>query len=229
MAIENRNWFRRHWIVSIMLGFVVIIMIGIVFDTDDNSNLTGNVVNEQNQQERVISNTKITEVPIDDLFFDLNELGPKYDKELGYGWKEGDLHESGYVQSGIKKELGKWYGYEDSTGTELREKELEISAMEFYSEDTALEYFEKLKSERGGPLYGIKENYSKFDLDYGDYSFGEIQIQPYHLKTRQQMLIVVVKGKYIIWFVYSSNFDEDVGKVTLNYTNQILDKFIKNG
>ena len=44
--VENKNWFRRHWIISIFLGLVVLGMINRFLSNDD-SNITGNVINEQ--------------------------------------------------------------------------------------------------------------------------------------------------------------------------------------
>src|SRR3989344_8563179 len=44
--VENKNWFRRHWIISIFLGLVVLGMIN-GFLSNDDSNITGNVINEQ--------------------------------------------------------------------------------------------------------------------------------------------------------------------------------------
>lgn len=54
--IESKNWFRRHWIISIFLGLILIGMFSTLFNNivgnneDTSENLTGNVVNEQVQQ-----------------------------------------------------------------------------------------------------------------------------------------------------------------------------------
>jgi len=47
---KKQNWFRRHWIISIFLGFIVLGMIGSIFDSEDKSDITGDVVNEQIKQ-----------------------------------------------------------------------------------------------------------------------------------------------------------------------------------
>lgn len=44
---NQRNWFRRHWIISIFLGLIVLGMIGSLFGGDSNS--TGKVVTEQSK------------------------------------------------------------------------------------------------------------------------------------------------------------------------------------
>ncbi len=50
MKKQHKNWFRRHWIISIFLGFIVLGMIGSIFDSGDKSDITGEVVNEQIEQ-----------------------------------------------------------------------------------------------------------------------------------------------------------------------------------
>lgn len=45
--IKNKSWFRRHWIISIFLGLFILGLFGSIFDTDSESSLTGEVVNEQ--------------------------------------------------------------------------------------------------------------------------------------------------------------------------------------
>src|SRR3989344_2413971 len=48
MSVETKkqNWFRKHWIISIFLGLFVIGVINGFFSNND-SNITGNVVNEE--------------------------------------------------------------------------------------------------------------------------------------------------------------------------------------
>jgi len=48
---KNKNWFARHWIISIFLGLIVLGMFGAIFG-GDNSNTTGNIVDEQDEQEQ---------------------------------------------------------------------------------------------------------------------------------------------------------------------------------
>ncbi len=45
--VKEKNWFARHWIVSIFLGLIIFGIIGAMFGGDSESNLTGNAVNEQ--------------------------------------------------------------------------------------------------------------------------------------------------------------------------------------
>jgi len=49
MATETKeqNWFRKHWIISIILGLIVLGMFSSIFNSENNSDMTGNVVNEQ--------------------------------------------------------------------------------------------------------------------------------------------------------------------------------------
>jgi len=44
--LEDKNWFRRHWAISIFLGLFLIGIIGIITE-DDDSGMTGNVVDTQ--------------------------------------------------------------------------------------------------------------------------------------------------------------------------------------
>ena len=44
---KEKNWFRRHWIISIFLGIFVLGMFAVIFGGDSESNMTGNVVNEK--------------------------------------------------------------------------------------------------------------------------------------------------------------------------------------
>ena len=46
----KKNWFRRHLVISIFLGLMVWGMIGSIFDSGDNPDITGNVVNEQSAE-----------------------------------------------------------------------------------------------------------------------------------------------------------------------------------
>jgi hypothetical protein len=55
---EKQNWFRKHWIISIFLGLIVLGMIGSIFDSEDKSEITGNVINEQTQQPNQTSQTE---------------------------------------------------------------------------------------------------------------------------------------------------------------------------
>lgn len=50
MDKKPQNWFRKHWIISIFLGLFALGIIGSLFDSGDNSDITGNVVNEQIKQ-----------------------------------------------------------------------------------------------------------------------------------------------------------------------------------
>lgn len=55
---KKQNWFRKHWIISIFLGLIVL---GMIFPgTENNSTMTGNVVNEQDNQQikQIIDTTK---------------------------------------------------------------------------------------------------------------------------------------------------------------------------
>ncbi len=57
----KKNWFRRHWIISIFLGLFILGMFGSLFDSGDNPDITGDVVNEQIKQtseEDLIQETK---------------------------------------------------------------------------------------------------------------------------------------------------------------------------
>ncbi len=47
---EKKNWFRKHWVISIFLGIFVIGLIGMISDSAD-SGVTGNVVDEQESVE----------------------------------------------------------------------------------------------------------------------------------------------------------------------------------
>ena len=48
MEGKKKSWFRKHWIISIVLGFMVIGMFGSIFNpSEDNLDITGNVVDEQ--------------------------------------------------------------------------------------------------------------------------------------------------------------------------------------
>jgi len=47
---EWYDWFKRHWIISIFLGLIVLGMLSSIFDSGNNSEITGNVVNEQGGQ-----------------------------------------------------------------------------------------------------------------------------------------------------------------------------------
>lgn len=51
MEKQQKNWFRRHWILSIFLGLIVLGMIGSLFGGDSEPELTGDVVNEQDNQQ----------------------------------------------------------------------------------------------------------------------------------------------------------------------------------
>ena len=53
--LNKKNWFRKHWVISIFLGIVVLGMIGSFFNSgNEDKSPTGNVVNEQgNKQEEV--------------------------------------------------------------------------------------------------------------------------------------------------------------------------------
>lgn len=59
--IKNKNWFRRHWIISIFLGLTILGMIGNIFDPETDKSITGEVVNKQVidsfQEEVVICNS----------------------------------------------------------------------------------------------------------------------------------------------------------------------------
>ncbi len=53
---SEQNWFRRHWIISIFLGLMVLGIIGSMFgenDNQSNSNLTGNVINENSNNNAI--------------------------------------------------------------------------------------------------------------------------------------------------------------------------------
>ncbi|MEJ2267544.1 MAG: hypothetical protein P8X70_00515 [Nanoarchaeota archaeon] len=45
---KQKSWFRRHWILSILLGFIALGIIGGLLP-DSESDLTGDTINSQNQ------------------------------------------------------------------------------------------------------------------------------------------------------------------------------------
>ena len=47
---EWYDWFEKHWIISIFLILIFFGMISSIFDSGDNSEITGNVVSEQSEQ-----------------------------------------------------------------------------------------------------------------------------------------------------------------------------------
>lgn len=47
---KKKNWFRRHWVISIFLGLIVLGMINSVFN-----NLSGNEINEEDQNNNIIN------------------------------------------------------------------------------------------------------------------------------------------------------------------------------
>jgi hypothetical protein len=57
--LEDKNWFRRHWVISIFLGLFVLGLVGTIFDTGD-SDITGNVVQEK--YTKTTSNTEDSKV-----------------------------------------------------------------------------------------------------------------------------------------------------------------------
>lgn len=58
MKENQKSWFRRHWILSIFLGLIVLGIIGSLFGGDSDSDLTGDVINEQSrEQDNVIQDS----------------------------------------------------------------------------------------------------------------------------------------------------------------------------
>jgi len=56
--MNKENWFRKHWILSIFLGLIVLGIIGSLFGGDSDSDLTDDVVNEQSgEQDNVIQDS----------------------------------------------------------------------------------------------------------------------------------------------------------------------------
>lgn len=46
--VKDKNWFRRHWIISIFLGLIVVGMISSIFNSGNNST-SGDVVETENE------------------------------------------------------------------------------------------------------------------------------------------------------------------------------------
>lgn len=56
MKENQKSWFRRHWILSIFLGLIVLGIIGSLFGGDSDSDLTGESIKEPSNEEVTTSN-----------------------------------------------------------------------------------------------------------------------------------------------------------------------------
>ena len=66
--MEDKNWFRRHWIISIFLGLFVIGIIGAISEETD-SGITGKVTQEK-YTEKTASSVEYTDTDLDTLILE---------------------------------------------------------------------------------------------------------------------------------------------------------------
>ncbi len=59
---KEKNWFRRHWILSIIIGIFIIGIVGSIFDSGNTSSISGNAVNEETQEETIYGMNENIEV-----------------------------------------------------------------------------------------------------------------------------------------------------------------------
>ena len=132
MEEKKKSWFRRHWILSIFLGLIVLGMIGSLFGGDSESDLTGDVVNEQSVvtdvSDILLNNENIKDITIKE--------GP-----ADISWKFRDIDWSWNSQSGLKNSI-----YQEATLIDIRalkpiSKRIHFIIDEAYSKSIAEELY----------------------------------------------------------------------------------------
>jgi hypothetical protein len=66
--LEDKNWVRRHWVISIFLGIFILGIIGAAFNEGD-SGATGNAIQEK-YTEKTTSNVEYADTDLDTLILD---------------------------------------------------------------------------------------------------------------------------------------------------------------
>lgn len=93
----NKNWFARHWILSIILVILIVGMFGVIFDSGENPEITGKVINKPdktNEQQIEESNQQeeVNEEPI--IVVQQEEINEEKEEDINEeSWSE-DLREA---------------------------------------------------------------------------------------------------------------------------------------
>ena len=135
--IKSQNWFRRHWIISIFLGLILLVifnnvLFGMFGKDNQNTDLTGNVVNQQTNENS--GNIVDEQIPIEEILLKVTDLTCEYGE---YDWiyvkgrikNEGNI-KADYVKANIDLyNNDKWV---DSDFTFIRNMDLSAGATDSF-------------------------------------------------------------------------------------------------
>ena len=197
MEEKKQNWFRKHWIISIFLGLIVLGMVSTIFNniTSNNNDLTGNFVQEQsfalnennNEATNINSDSKTDYVithSLEDMLPSPSELPTEY--SIGEKidiTKESLVIASRNAQEGFDSGKTLFISKYKTTGYSVTDYiEVTFGVYKFDNSDYASNFqnkiVESIKSEGGytelSSLSNVECFASKTDFGYGGKSAGNI-------------------------------------------------------